>query len=233
MSATLDDERHVEGEEQTELKRAIGPRLLLLFIVGDILGTGVYALTGRVAPGGRGSGVGALHRRLRDRAGHRLQLPRAGHEVPAGGGCGALHAQGVRHPLRHLHRRLHRHVLGHHVGVDRVAGLRLQLRRRLRPRQRQQDPRRARHRAGLHAARGGGQLPRGRRERQGQRRAHPGRDLRPAARHPGRRLRGHRRQGRLLAGDGVRHLGRQERLPRRSRRPRRWPSSRWSASRMP
>ena len=50
MSATLDhDERHVEGEERTELKRAIGPRLLLLFIVGDILGTGVYALTGRVA----------------------------------------------------------------------------------------------------------------------------------------------------------------------------------------
>ncbi|MGE9808052.1 MULTISPECIES: APC family permease [unclassified Janibacter] len=39
----------VHGEEQTELKRAIGPKLLLLFIVGDILGTGVYALTGQVA----------------------------------------------------------------------------------------------------------------------------------------------------------------------------------------
>ena len=39
----------VAGEESTELKRAIGPRLLLLFIVGDILGTGVYALTGQVA----------------------------------------------------------------------------------------------------------------------------------------------------------------------------------------
>lgn len=38
-----------------ELKRAIGPRLLLLFVVGDILGTGVYALTGAVAgeAGGR------------------------------------------------------------------------------------------------------------------------------------------------------------------------------------
>ena len=35
--------------EQPELKRALGPRLLLLFIVGDILGTGVYALTGDVA----------------------------------------------------------------------------------------------------------------------------------------------------------------------------------------
>ncbi|TNU73319.1 APC family permease [Miniimonas arenae] len=34
---------------EPELKRAIGPKLLLLFIVGDILGTGVYALTGQVA----------------------------------------------------------------------------------------------------------------------------------------------------------------------------------------
>ena len=39
-----------EGTQQgTELKRAIGPKLLLLFIVGDILGTGIYALTGQVA----------------------------------------------------------------------------------------------------------------------------------------------------------------------------------------
>ena len=33
----------------TELKRAIGPGLLLLFVVGDVLGTGIYALTGQVA----------------------------------------------------------------------------------------------------------------------------------------------------------------------------------------
>ncbi|WP_411699943.1 APC family permease [Conyzicola sp.] len=37
------------AEKPTELKRAIGPKLLLLFIVGDILGTGIYALTGQVA----------------------------------------------------------------------------------------------------------------------------------------------------------------------------------------
>lgn len=36
-------------EEQPELKRVMGPKLLLLFIVGDILGTGIYALTGQVA----------------------------------------------------------------------------------------------------------------------------------------------------------------------------------------
>jgi basic amino acid/polyamine antiporter, APA family len=35
--------------EQPSLHRVMGPWLLLLFIVGDILGTGIYALTGQVA----------------------------------------------------------------------------------------------------------------------------------------------------------------------------------------
>jgi len=37
------------GTGQPSLKRVMGPGLLLLFIVGDILGTGIYALTGQVA----------------------------------------------------------------------------------------------------------------------------------------------------------------------------------------
>ena len=40
---------HVVTAQQPELKRVMGPWLLLLFIVGDILGTGIYALTGQVA----------------------------------------------------------------------------------------------------------------------------------------------------------------------------------------
>jgi basic amino acid/polyamine antiporter, APA family len=36
-------------EQQPQLRRVMGPGLLLLFVVGDILGTGVYALTGQVA----------------------------------------------------------------------------------------------------------------------------------------------------------------------------------------
>lgn len=36
-------------QSQPELKRVLGPKLLLLFIVGDILGTGIYAVTGNVA----------------------------------------------------------------------------------------------------------------------------------------------------------------------------------------
>src|SRR5919112_992021 len=38
-----------EGQEGTGLKRVMGPKLLLLFIVGDILGAGVYAVTGDIA----------------------------------------------------------------------------------------------------------------------------------------------------------------------------------------
>ena len=34
---------------QPQLKRAIGPKLLLFFVIGDILGTGIYALVGSVA----------------------------------------------------------------------------------------------------------------------------------------------------------------------------------------
>lgn len=36
-------------EEPGGLRRAIGPRLLLLFIIGDMLGTGIYVRVGSVA----------------------------------------------------------------------------------------------------------------------------------------------------------------------------------------
>ncbi|SDL18936.1 APC family permease [Streptomyces indicus] len=36
-------------QEEPTLKRAIGPGLLILFVIGDILGTGIYATTGKVA----------------------------------------------------------------------------------------------------------------------------------------------------------------------------------------
>ena len=49
MSTTSSPElKDVNGPEP-DLRRVMGPKLLLLFIVGDILGTGVYALTGSVA----------------------------------------------------------------------------------------------------------------------------------------------------------------------------------------
>jgi amino acid transporter len=47
MSTNVNAERPVD--DQPELKRVLGPKLLLLFILGDILGSGVYAITGEVA----------------------------------------------------------------------------------------------------------------------------------------------------------------------------------------
>jgi amino acid transporter len=43
------DTGHENAAEEPSLKRVMGPWLLLLFIVGDVLGTGIYALTGQVA----------------------------------------------------------------------------------------------------------------------------------------------------------------------------------------
>ncbi|QWF81742.1 APC family permease [Amycolatopsis sp. CA-230715] len=39
----------VEETGEPALRRVMGPKLLLLFVAGDIIGTGVYALTGQVA----------------------------------------------------------------------------------------------------------------------------------------------------------------------------------------
>ena len=51
MSQERDDAAQIGGDAAVEpsLHRMMGPWLLLLFIVGDILGTGIYALTGKVA----------------------------------------------------------------------------------------------------------------------------------------------------------------------------------------
>src|SRR5580765_152312 len=47
MSTAAPEQDHMT--DQPELKRVMGPKLLLLFIVGDILGAGVYAVTGQMA----------------------------------------------------------------------------------------------------------------------------------------------------------------------------------------
>jgi APA family basic amino acid/polyamine antiporter len=44
----VDDERVTHAAEHPELRRSIGPWLLLFFIVGDIVGGGIYALVGEV-----------------------------------------------------------------------------------------------------------------------------------------------------------------------------------------
>jgi len=48
VTTTATDPIDVNGPEP-DLKRVMGPKLLLLFVVGDILGAGVYAVTGQMA----------------------------------------------------------------------------------------------------------------------------------------------------------------------------------------
>ncbi|KRF17980.1 amino acid permease [Nocardioides sp. Soil797] len=51
MSTSQDEVFATAPEDETELNRVLGPKLLLLFIVGDILGAGIYAVTGTMAAG--------------------------------------------------------------------------------------------------------------------------------------------------------------------------------------
>ncbi len=48
-ASTTPPTAHPSEPHDGELKRVMGPGLLLLFIIGDMLGTGIYALTGTVA----------------------------------------------------------------------------------------------------------------------------------------------------------------------------------------
>ncbi len=49
MSTTEATTGAPEPTEEPGLKRVLGPKLLILFVIGDILGTGIYATTGKVA----------------------------------------------------------------------------------------------------------------------------------------------------------------------------------------
>ena len=49
MSTTESSSGAQSPAGEPALKRAIGPKLLILFVIGDILGTGIYATMGNVA----------------------------------------------------------------------------------------------------------------------------------------------------------------------------------------
>ncbi|KSU64958.1 APC family permease [Arthrobacter sp. NIO-1057] len=46
---TVDSDTPVPPSQDSELKRVIGPKLLLFLIMGDIVGAGIFAITGKVA----------------------------------------------------------------------------------------------------------------------------------------------------------------------------------------
>ncbi|WP_330857438.1 hypothetical protein [Glutamicibacter sp. HZAU] len=46
---TVNSDTAVTDGKETELHRVIGPKLLLFLIMGDIIGAGIFAITGKVA----------------------------------------------------------------------------------------------------------------------------------------------------------------------------------------
>ena len=113
--------------EAQQLKRVMGPGLLLLFIVGDILGTGVYALTGQVAAEVGGAAwlpflVAFLIATVT--AFSYLELVT---KYPQAAGAALYAHKAFGDPLRHVPGGVHGDVLRHHLGVDGVAVLRVEL----------------------------------------------------------------------------------------------------------
>ena len=76
---------------EPSLRRVMGPWLLLLFIVGDILGTGIYALTGQVAKQVGGAVWLPFLLAFVVALITALQLPRTGDEISASRGRRTLH----------------------------------------------------------------------------------------------------------------------------------------------
>ena len=105
----------------------MGPKLLYFFVIGDILGTGIYALTGSVA--GKVGGalwlpfLAGVRRRVPDR----VRLPGTGRQVPTGRGRRAVHQPRVQETVPDLPGRVRGDVLGHHVGVGRGPRVRRHL----------------------------------------------------------------------------------------------------------
>jgi hypothetical protein len=156
--------------EQPELKRVLGPGLLLLFIVGDILGTGIYALTGQVAA----------------EVGGAAWLPFLLAFAVATVTAFSYLEQGIRHPFPHSHRVLRRDVVGYHVGINGLTRVRGEPCRRF-----QHSGQHADHdvdRARVHRAHHAGQSSRRCGERLAQCAPDPGRTFGPSSRHPHRHV---------------------------------------------
>ena len=114
-----------ELQAQPSLHRVMGPGLLLLFIVGDILGTGVYALTGQIAARVGGAAwapfLVAFFAATITACSY-LELvtkyPRAAGAAPTRTRRSAS--------IHHLHGRFYGDVLGDHLRLDSIAGIRRQ-----------------------------------------------------------------------------------------------------------
>ena len=83
-------------QDEGGLKRSITGRLLFFYVLGDVLGSGIYVLIGAVAGEVGGAFWIAFAVGVTVAAITGLGVRRAGHQVPPGRRCIALRQQGVR-----------------------------------------------------------------------------------------------------------------------------------------
>ncbi len=216
---------------EPSLHRVMGPWLLLLFIVGDILGTGIYALTGKVA-----KQVGGV-----------VWLPFLVAFAVALVTAFSYLELVTKYPRAagaalYTHRAFGIHFVTFLVafavmcsGITSAStasrAFAANMVASFRPRRSRRGGRH-RHRARLHGAGGDRQFPRRRREREGQCCAHPRRAHRPPDHHHDRAVGDRRRARRRLPRHPVPAGGRPRRVLVGDRRPPPSPSSPWSASRI-
>ena len=194
---------------ETPLKRAIGAKLLLVFVIGDVLGAGIYALVGEVSAEVGGAIWTAFTAALVLAGLTAFAYAELVTKYPHGGGLCTVRQSRVRQALLHLHGRVRRDVLGDRLGGHALAGVR----RRLLPGVPDREPG---HRgAGLHRGRGRREPARDLGVGQGQHGPDRGRGHRPAADRDHRRRRTVPGRGRLLAQLRVPRGGERRRRPGR------------------
>lgn len=121
----------VDALQQPRLRRVMGPGVLLLFIIGDILGTGVYALIGDVAAEVGGADWVPFLLAFSIAAITALSYLELVTKYPQAAGA-ALYAQKAFDKPFITFLVAFAVMCGHHIGVDRITAFRGQFLHRIR-----------------------------------------------------------------------------------------------------
>ena len=109
---------------ETPLKRAIGAKVLLVFVVGDVLGAGIYALVGEVGAEVGGAIWTAFTAALVLAALTAFAYAELVTKYPQAAGSALYVNRALHKPVLHVHGRVRGDVLGHRVRGHAVARVR-------------------------------------------------------------------------------------------------------------
>jgi hypothetical protein len=104
------------GEVGTKLRRAISPRVLTIFVIGDILGAGINALVGEVGAEVGGAIWTAFLAAFVLALFTAFAYAELVSKYPRAAGAALYTPLGLPHPLLHVHRGVRGDVLRHSLG---------------------------------------------------------------------------------------------------------------------